>query len=182
MALFMAGAVGSLSARTESGTTAERAERLGRSLAERTRELLPRLQFHSETEWAAVTVETALPELNWRVHDALRLRPWAARRLLPVHPDTLLQAVRIGRAIWVSTPCDFSGELALNLREHAATGGRDLTVTSFNGDYIGYVIPGKYYHLGGYEPQTMSFFGPTVPDYFEDLLRRSVDGVGAGGR
>jgi hypothetical protein len=102
--------------------------------------------------------------------------------LLPVHPDTLLQAVRIGSAIWVSTPCDFSGELALHLREHAATAGLDLTVTSFNGDYIGYVIPGKYYHLGGYEPQTMSFFGPTVPDYFEDLLRRAVDGVGAGGR
>jgi hypothetical protein len=44
-------------------------------------------------------------------------------------------------------------------------------VTSFNGDYIGYVIPDKYYHLGGYEPRTMSFFGPNTADYLDELLR-----------
>jgi hypothetical protein len=46
-----------------------------------------------------------------------------------------------------------------------------LQCTSFNGDYIGYVIPLKYYHLNGYEPRTMSFFGPNVPDFFVDLIR-----------
>ena len=45
------------------------------------------------------------------------------------------------------------------------------TITSFNGDYIGYVILPRYYHLGGYEPRLMSFYGPCVPDYFEELIR-----------
>jgi len=118
-----------------------------------------------------------LPSLNPRVADDFRIRPWAAQRLLPVHPVTFLQAVRLGTTVWVSTPCDFSGELALELKEHAQARDRRLTVTSFNGDYIGYVIPTKYYHLGGYEPQTMSFHGPSTADYFEELIRRMVDGL-----
>jgi hypothetical protein len=47
-------------------------------------------------------------------------------------------------------------------------------LTSFNGDYIGYVIPGKYYHLDGYEPRLMSFYGPYVPDYLDELIRRAA--------
>ncbi|MBE0540051.1 MAG: hypothetical protein IH623_01510 [Verrucomicrobia bacterium] len=44
-------------------------------------------------------------------------------------------------------------------------------ITSFNGDYIGYVICARYYHLDGYEPRVMSFFGPNVPDYFDEMIR-----------
>jgi hypothetical protein len=44
-------------------------------------------------------------------------------------------------------------------------------VTSFNGDYVGYVIPSRYYHLNGYEPRIMSFYGPYVPDYLDELAR-----------
>ena len=44
-------------------------------------------------------------------------------------------------------------------------------ITSFNGDYVGYVIPSRYYHLNGYEPRVMSFFGPNVPDYFDEFIR-----------
>ena len=49
--------------------------------------------------------------------------------------------------------------------------GFDAVTTSFNGDYVGYVIPVRYYHLGGYEPRVMSFFGPNVPDYFDEMIR-----------
>ena len=49
--------------------------------------------------------------------------------------------------------------------------GSSATITSFNGDYVGYVIPARYYHLNGYEPRLMSFFGPNVPDYFDELIR-----------
>ena len=30
----------------------------------------------------------------------------------------------------------------------------------------------RYYHLDGYEPRTMSFFGPNVPDYFDEFIRK----------
>ena len=50
-------------------------------------------------------------------------------------------------------------------------------ITSFNGDYIGYVISPRYYHMNGYEPRVMSFFGPCVPDYFDELIRTLALGL-----
>ena len=91
---------------------------------------------------------------------------------MPVGEGALLQAFRIGNTIWISTPCDFSCELALPIKDRLKTLGAQGVITSFNGNYLGYVIPGRYYHMDTYESRTMSFFGPTVPDYFEDLIRR----------
>jgi hypothetical protein len=112
------------------------------------------------------------------VTDGVRLRPWLAAKLLPVGTRTVLQGFRFDDAVWLSTPCDFSGELALELKAEARARGQELQVTSFNGDYVGYVIPAKYYHLGGYEPQTMSFFGPQLPDLFMATLRQLAEGLG----
>ena len=33
------------------------------------------------------------------------------------------------------------------------TGNFSASITSFNGDYVGYVILPRYYHLNGYEPR-----------------------------
>ena len=115
-------------------------------------------------------VEVALPALQVRVSNGVRLRPWLARRLLPVQPVTFLQGLRLGDALWLSTPCDFSGELALGVKAVAMESRLAAVVTSFNGDYVGYVIPAKYYVLNGYEPRTMSFFGPQLPECFMAVL------------
>lgn len=176
-ALFIAGGVGSHSARSGPGSPTERVENLGHQLALDTVQALSRIQTSPDVLLTTIGLPVDLPEPNIRLVDDFRLRPWLSRRLVPTGSKTFLQAVRINDSIWVSTPCDFSGELALTLKEHACTLGRNLTVTSFNGDYIGYVIPSKYYHLGGYEPQTMSFFGPALPDYFDDLIRRMMAGL-----
>lgn len=177
MAVFLAGGVGSHSARTGDGDAPARMDALGRRLGEATATLVEGLRYRAVESMTVAGVVVDLPPLNLRVQDDFRLRPWVAQHLLPVRPDTFLQGVRLGSVVWVSTPCDFSGELALGLKEHAAVQGRRLNVTSFNGDYIGYVIPTKYYHLGGYEPQTMSFHGPATADYLEELVRRLADGL-----
>ena len=78
--------------------------------------------------------------------------------------------MRLGDGLWLSTPCDFSGELALDVKALARERGLAAAVTSFNGDYVGYVIPARYYTLDGYEPRTMSFFGPQLPDQFMQVL------------
>jgi hypothetical protein len=82
--------------------------------------------------------------------------------------------------IWISTPCDYSGELAVGIKDMLRTRGFAGVVTSFNGDYVGYVIPSRYYHLNGYEPRIMSFYGPYVPDYLDELARTlALELVGA---
>ena len=173
LALFMAGAVGSQSAQPGgAATSGERVGRVGRALGEQTLQALGRMTFRETARLGAAGVELTLPSLHLRLTEGLRVRPWLSRHVVPVRPTTFMQAVHVGDATWLSMPCDFSGELSAPLREEGLARGRHVAVTSFNGDYVGYVIPGKYYHLGGYEPRVMSFHGPTAGDYFEDWARR----------
>ena len=143
---------------------------MGDALAARTVQALTNLVLTNRLTFGLVGVEVTLPALQVRVSNGVRLRPWLARRLLPVGPVTFLQGLRLGDALWLSTPCDFSGELALGVKAAATEHRLAAVVTSFNGDYVGYVIPAKYYALDGYEPRTMSFFGPQLPECFMAVL------------
>lgn len=177
LALFAAGGVGSHSAKAPEGGLAG-VDKLGRALAAETLAQLPRIGLTNRIRFGVLGATLELPELQARVTDEIRLRPWLAAKLLPVGRQTVLQGFRFNDAVWLSTPCDFSGELALELKAEAHARGQQLQVTSFNGDYVGYVIPAKYYHLEGYEPRTMSFFGPQLPELFMGSLRQLAEGLG----
>jgi hypothetical protein len=174
MAVFLGGAVGSHGPRPGASGW-DGVERLGRGLAELSRPAVTALRLTNRVVFGLSSLSLPLPELQARLSDGIRLRLWAARRLLPVADTAMVQALRLGDAVWLSTPCDFSGELVLDLKaglsQTSAQTIRTLAVTSFNGDYVGYVIPAEYYHLGGYEPRTMSFFGPQLPGYLSAALR-----------
>lgn len=171
LALFLAGAVGSHSPRPPAGGL-EGARRMGEILAERTAAALADVHPTNRPAFGLVTARVRLPELQVRLSDGWRLRPWVARRLLPVAEDTRLQVLRLGDQVWLSTPCDYSGELALRLKSAPGLQDRSIAVTSFNGDYVGYVVPAEYYPLNTYESRTMSFFGPQLPGYFDHVLTR----------
>jgi hypothetical protein len=170
MAVFLAGGVGSHSP-NPGARGFEGAERMGQTLARTTLAQLPQTPLTNTVALGLLAVEVSLPPLNVRVSDGWRLRPWLAAKLLPPTGRVFLQAFLLGDAVWMSTPCDFSGELALGITDALRAQGRRAVMTSFNGAYIGYVISPRYYHLSGYEPRLMSFFGPNVPDYFDELLR-----------
>ena len=169
-AMFLAGGVGS-----HSPVPGERgfagAEKMGVALAAKLMKQLNDTPTTNAIAFAMSAVEIALPELNLRVTDGIRLRPWVTRQLLPTMRDSFVQGFRLENSIWISTPCDYSGELALGIKDMLRARGFRGVVTSFNGDYIGYVIPSRYYHLSGYEPRIMSFYGPYVPDYLDELAR-----------
>ncbi len=144
---------------------------MGQALAKALIERLPETPLTNRVTFGMLGLEVNMPPLNVRLTDGIRLRPWLAAKFVPARSESFLQVFRIDDSVWVSTPCDFSGELALGIKDFLRARGSSAVVTSFNGDYIGYVIPSRYYHLGGYEPQLMSFFGPSVPDYFDELIR-----------
>jgi len=171
MAVFMAGGVGSHSP-VSGGKEFEGAERMGQALAQKLIAELPRTMLTNQVTLGILGLDVALPTLNVRVSDDLRLRPWLAEKLLRTDRRSFIQAYRINDSVWISTPCDFSGELAMEIKNALEVRGMNAVVTSFNGDYIGYVIPSRYYHLGGYEPRVMSFFGPNVPAYLDEMMRR----------
>lgn len=168
-AQFFAGGVGSHSP-NPGASGFEGIERMGSLLASRTTNALLQVSYRSQAVLASIAVPVELPELHPRVADAIRIRPWLASHLLPVVPTTVITGFRLGDLLWLTTPCDFSGEMALPRKTELARRGLRGNVSSFNGDYIGYVVPAKYYHLDAYETRTMSFFGPAIPDYFEQVL------------
>jgi neutral ceramidase len=169
-AVFLAGGIGSHSP-VSSGGGFEGAEKMGGKLAAALLEQLPRTALTNQIAFGTLGLDITMPPLNWRVTDGLRLRPWLAQRLLHARSHSFIQIFRLDDSIWASTPCDFSGELALEIKDFLHARGLTAAVTSFNGDYVGYVILPRYYHLGGYEPRLMSFFGPNVPDYFRELIQ-----------
>lgn len=170
IAVFLAGGVGSHSPVPGDKGFAG-AERMGQALAKPVIDQLPEITLTNVVTFGLLGIDVSLPPLNVRVSDDIRLRPWLAARIVPADRLTFLQAFRLDRSVWVSTPCDYSGELALGFKDSMRARGYRGVITSFNGDYIGYVIGSRYYHLNGYEPRVMSFFGPNVPDYFDEMIR-----------
>jgi hypothetical protein len=169
-AMFLGGGVGSHGpVPGDSGFAGT--EKMGRGLAALLLKQLGATPMTNAISFGILAVDVALPELNERITDGIRLRPWVTKQLLPPTHDSFIQAFRVGNMIWISTPCDYSGELALGIKDMLHTRGFSGVVTSFNGDYIGYVILPRYYHLDGYEPRIMSFYGPYVPDYLDELAR-----------
>jgi neutral ceramidase len=169
-AMFMAGGVGSQGP-VAGASGFEGVENMGEGLATELLKRLPNTPLTNRIAFGILAVDVAMPQLNERLTDGIRLRPWLTRQFLPTLQDSFIQAFRLNDMIWISTPCDYSGELALGIKEMLRVRGFSGVVTSFNGDYIGYVIPSRYYHLSGYEPRLMSFYGPYVPDYLDELAR-----------
>ena len=173
MAVFLAGAVGSHAPKPPEGGLAG-AKAMGERLAASTVSAMEGIALSRQVRWDMRALEVDLPPRQWRPVAGFRLRDWAARRLLPVKPVTWLQYLRLNDAVWLSTPCDYSGELALELEDATRPLGIATAVTSFNGDYVGYVVPGRYYEMNTYETRVMSFFGPQLPGYFDALLKGLV--------
>jgi neutral ceramidase len=170
-ALFLAGAMGSHAPVPGKGGF-EGAEAMGQALGRALLRELPDVQLTNTISFGVAGLEMTLPPLHARVSNRIRIRPWLARRFVPVSERTYLQVFRLNKAIWLSTPCDFSGELALEIKQGIAARGFQGVITSFNGDYIGYVVPSRHYYRGGYEPMLMSFHGPHLAGFMSELLEK----------
>ncbi len=178
LALFFAGPVGSHSVKSK-GEKFEKPQYVGEALADSTLLHCRDAVLQDSLTLAALTLPVTLPPFHVRVTDNLRLRPSLVKKLFPPVGRVYLQTARLGNMIWITAPCDFSGELALNYQAAAEARGMHAMVTSFNGSYIGYVIPGKYYHLNEYESRLMSWFGPYTGPWFDEMIRRMERSVTA---
>ncbi len=101
---------------------------------------------------------------NWKARD------WAFRALAdPLKGE--LTFLEIGDFIFVGTPCDFSGEIFTNEKLNELVPEKHLMITSFNGDYAGYITYDKHYEvLSKDEVMTMNWVGPYYGTYFTDMI------------
>lgn len=171
LAIFCGGSVGSQSPSGE-GKGFEKPKKMGESLADSLVIHLAKVVLKDQINLSSMSLKVDLPEYHLRLTTQINFTTWLSKKLMPLPENVYVQVIKIGNLIWLTAPCDFSGEFAKQLKDALAAKGYNANVTSFNGSYVGYIIPGKYFYLDAYEPKTMGWFGPNMGEYTFELLRR----------
>jgi neutral ceramidase len=169
-AMFLAGAVGS-----HKGTApvndwacmAWMAEEIADPFFQRRHEL----QKIEDSTLVMVRVPLLLSDPQVKISHDWKVRSWLFRAAFGEY-DVFLTALRIGDVVMFGTPCDFSGEFNASLDSLSARHGYSTMVTSFNGGYIGYVTPEKYYNVDHYETELMNWYAPGTGEYIRDCLEK----------
>ncbi len=173
-ALFVAGSVGSQSP-VGKGEGFGKPEFIGEALADSLNAYLPKVTLTDKVAFSASTLKMHLPGYHIRLTSKINVATWLSRILMPLPENVYLQTLRIGDTIWITTPSDFSGEYALQIKNALAVKGFTANISGFNGSYVGYIIPGRYFYFDEYEPRMMGWFGPNMGEYTVDMIRRMTD-------
>ena len=134
------------------------------------------LEVVSDSTLVMERVKLSLSEPQVKISEDWKVRSWLFRAAFGEY-ESFLTALRIGDIVMLGTPCDFSGEFNASLDSAAASIGVEPIVTSFNGGYIGYLTPGKYYDEDHYETRLMNWYAPGTGDYVRDCLEKLMTAV-----
>jgi len=175
-AMFCAGMVASHNIKSEIPKSPKRIEVVGDQLSEKILSNLDSVKFSSNTSLGGLDIDIELPPSQLRITADLRVRDWLFSALLgPLQAD--IKVMEIGDILLLGMPCDFSGELSVNnhLDQYAKNHGKSLFVTSFNGNYVGYITADDHYATCQHdEVKTMNWVGPYKGDYFTDLTKKII--------
>jgi len=168
-AMFFAGTVGSHTNRGI-GSKFDRSKYIGETLADSALAVLQDMEYTSKVRYSFISTEIEIPKLQViYLAERLRLSPEIGHRLFPNFNSTYIQSFAINNLLWISMPCELSGEYAIDLQNALELKGFYSAITSFNGQYLGYVVPAKYYNYDHYESRLMGWFGPSMGDYIMEL-------------
>ncbi|WP_186753689.1 neutral/alkaline non-lysosomal ceramidase N-terminal domain-containing protein [Echinicola salinicaeni] len=119
------------------------------------------------------TLIPSLPEATYRISDNIRLRPWVFNNLFG-DTNSHFDVLQIGNTIMISSSGEISGVFYEKWEKMAAAKGLNLIITSFNGGYMGYIIPDKYYEKHYHEARDMNWFGPYSGSFFDDIITNII--------
>jgi len=174
VAVYFAGTLGSHSHRGK-GDDFERAEHMGKSLAEELIQIGQVTETKDTVEFLYFSVPLNKPKLQFRVAKNLYLALFISKKLIPDSGNCYLQGLKIGNTIWVTVPFELSGEIAIDVKNALKLEGYNSIFTCFNGAYLGYVTPSKYYYDKTYESFLMGWYGPSMGDYATELLYKTCN-------
>lgn len=176
-AMFCAGMVGSHSIKIEIPKGHERIRKIGELLSEKIKNNLDTIAYHEFSKLGSLDVEIKMPSSQLRITSGLRIRDWLFSALFePL--DANIKMVEIGNILLIGMPCDYSGELSINNRldQFAYEQGKHLFITSFNGNYVGYITEDGHYTTCSHdEVKTMNWVGPFKGKYFTDIIKKTIE-------
>ena len=159
----------------------ERCRAMGEALADKVLEVVSEAEpFKDNVDVASIGFAIDLPSFQLRLN-----KNWCVSKflfpILGIDSDGWMHAVRIGEIVLVGTPADYCGEISVDLKSRMQKRACDLWVLSFNGDYVGYISPDKYYYDKdekggyGYERGVMSWIGPDQEAFTVSLIMHMID-------
>ncbi|MEQ8303365.1 MAG: hypothetical protein RIB47_08245 [Cyclobacteriaceae bacterium] len=173
---FLAGMMGSHGVMGLKVFEFELTSTIGRSLASKMRGA--EAQPLSDTlEIKTGAIEVAMGPSQLRLTKDLKLRDWVFRQVVgPLHGE--VRILKIGNILFLGMPCDFSGEVFVEeeLSRKADALGLNLIVTSFNGDYTGYITADKHYDTSAHEEvRALNWVGPYFGAYYSEIIERVLE-------
>ncbi len=118
-------------------------------------------------------VPISLRSPHIRISENWRLRPWIFEWLfgsMNAHFDV----VRLGDLLLISSSGELSGVFYEQWEAIAQSQGLELMITTFNGNYIGYITPDEFYNYRFHEVREMNWFGPYNGAYFDELIKAMI--------
>ena len=109
-----------------------------------------------------------------RIDKDWKVRDWVFR-LLANRLEGQVNYLQLGNLVFMGTPCDFSGELFTreNMGSLAQQLNKKLIITSFNGDYVGYITYDPHYEtLSKEEVMALNWVGPHYGMYYSYIIER----------
>jgi neutral ceramidase len=175
-AMFFSGSMANQSP-VGKGESYERSRYIGESLADLTSSCIEKTTMEPIVTFSTISLKILLPEYHFRFTKNRNFTRGVSKMLMPLPKNVYLQVLRINKLIWIFTPGDFSGESAVEIKRLLAANGYTGIISGYNGSYIGYINPGKYFYLDNYEVKTMGWFGPTMGDYAMELIDQLCNAV-----
>ncbi|MBW7988866.1 MAG: hypothetical protein FVQ84_02435 [Planctomycetes bacterium] len=183
-AIYLGGAVGSMSPLPPEGENPfERCRAMGEALADKVLDAVSDAKpFKDKVDVASIGLPVQLPSFQLRLSKNWRVSKFLFP-ILGIDADGWMHAVRIGDTVLVGTPADYCGEISIDLKSRTQNRVGDLWVLSFNGDYVGYISPDRYYYDKdekggyGYERGVMSWIGPDQEAFTVSLITHMIDAL-----
>lgn len=112
-----------------------------------------------------------------RLTKDFKLRNWVFEAVInPLHGE--IDILKIGDNLFLGTSCDFSGEIFVTkeLEKSATLHGIRLVITSFNGDYTGYITEDTHYLKSSHEEvRALNWVGPYFGEYYSQMIEKIIE-------
>lgn len=168
--MFMAGMVGSHRLAGINASDFDLVAKAGHVLSEKVRTASVSQKADSIILMAAhIPVQFGPSQL--RIAKDWKLRNWVFSWLVnPLQGE--LTYLQLNNIVLIGTPCDFSGEIFVNhIAKVAAQLNKKVIITSFNGDYAGYITEDEHYEtLSKEEVMALNWAGPYYGSYFTEMI------------
>ncbi|MCG8309138.1 MAG: neutral/alkaline non-lysosomal ceramidase N-terminal domain-containing protein [Cytophagales bacterium] len=175
-AIFCAGMVGSHNIDIDLPKGPERIKTVGDVLTDKIMNELDGISYDSAYVIGSMDLNVELGPSQLRISRYTRLRNWVFEMLFdPLEAN--IKVLQIDEILFLGMPCDYSGELSINnnLDKLAESYGKKLFITSFNGNYVGYITEDKHYNSCKHdEVMAMNWVGPNHGKYFTGIIKRII--------